>query len=474
MTKIREAEDNSPCLMNCAPLIVRQRQHFQTGATRPVAFRLDQLRRLHAAIEAREAALLSALHADLRKSLHEAYISEIGFVLSDIRYALKHLPAWAKPKRRRLPLLAWPGRAAVHPEPFGVALIIGPWNYPFQLLFSPLVGAIAAGNCVVLKPSEFAPHTGAVITKLIADTFPAEYITVVEGDREVAEALLREKFDTIFFTGSTAVGRAMMAAAAAQLTPVTLELGGKCPCLVCADAPVDAAARRIAWGKFMNAGQTCVAPDFVLVERPVQEALIGALQAAVRAFYGDDPRLSPDYGRIVNRRHFDRLTGLLSAGRIVCGGEHDAGELYLAPTILADVPWDSPVMQEEIFGPILPVLAFDRLDEALARLARRPTPLAVYLFTRDRATQERVLAETRSGGVCLNDTVVHLLSKELPFGGLGESGMGAYHGRAGFDAFSHYRSVVRRTFFPDFRLRYPPPRFGLPVLKRVARWLLGA
>jgi aldehyde dehydrogenase (NAD+) len=237
---------------------------------------------------------------------------------------------------------------------------------------------------------------------------------------------------------------------------------------------VDAAARRIAWGKFMNAGQTCVAPDFVLVERPVQEALIGALQAAVRAFYGDDPRLSPDYGRIVNRRHFDRLTGLLSAGRIVCGGEHDAGELYLAPTILADVPWDSPVMQEEIFGPILPVLAFDRLDEALALLARRPTPLAVYLFTRDRATQERVLAETRSGGVCLNDTVVHLLSKELPFGGLGESGMGAYHGRAAFDAFSHYRSVVRRTFFPDFRMRYPPPRFGLPVLKRVARWLLGA
>jgi acyl-CoA reductase-like NAD-dependent aldehyde dehydrogenase len=289
----------------------------------------------------------------------------------------------------------------------------------------------------------------------------------------VAEALLGARFDKIFFTGSTAVGRAVMAAAARHLTPVTLELGGKCPCIVCADAPLDVTARRIAWGKFMNAGQTCVAPDFVWVERPVREALLAALQGAIREFYGDDPRHSPDYGRIVHRRHFDRLRGLLNAGRVVCGGQHDPEALYFAPTILTDVPLDAPVMQEEIFGPILPVLAFDRLDEVLTLLAQRPTPLAVYLFCRDRATQARVLAETRSGGVCLNDTVVHLLSKALPFGGLGESGMGAYHGRAGFDTFSHHRPVLRRTFFPDFRLRYPPPRFGLRVFKRVARWLLG-
>jgi aldehyde dehydrogenase (NAD+) len=449
--------------MNCAPLIARQHQHFQTGATRPLAYRQDQLRRLQAAIESRESSLLEALHADLRKSPTEAYASEIGFVLSDIRHALKHLPAWMRPQRRRLPLMAWPGRAAVQPEPFGVALIIGPWNYPFQLLLSPLVGAIAAGNCAVLKPSEFAPHTATVIAKLIADIFPAEYITVVEGDRQVAEALLREKFDTIFFTGSTTVGRAVMTAAAKHLTPVTLELGGKCPTIVCADAPLDVTARRIAWGKFMNAGQTCVAPDYVLVDRRIRQQLVDALKQAVREFYGDNPQQSPNYGRIVNRRHFDRLSAFIAG---------DADDLYIPPTILTDVSWDAPVMQEEIFGPILPVLEFDSLDDVLARLRDRPTPLALYLFTHDRVTQERVLAGTRSGGVCINDTVVHIAGKELPFGGLGESGMGAYHGKASFDCFSHRRSVVRRSTAFDSRFRYPPPKLSLARLRRLWPWLL--
>ncbi len=448
--------------MDCAPLIARQRQFFLTGATRPQAYRQDQLRRLQTAIESQEAALLDALCADLRKPPQEAYTSEIGFVLSDIRHALKHLPAWMKPQRRRLPLLAWPGRAAVHPEPFGVALIIGPWNYPFQLLFSPLVGAIAAGNCAVLKPSEFAPHTAAVITQLIADTFPPEYLAVVEGDRQVAEALLREKFDTIFFTGSTTVGRAVMAAAAKHLTPVTLELGGKSPVIVCADAPLDVTARRIAWGKFMNAGQTCVAPDFVLVDRRIRQSLVDALHRAVREFYGDDPQQSPDYGRIINRRHFDRLSAFVPG---------DATGLYIPPMILTDVAWDAPVMEEEIFGPILPVLDFDALDEVLAKLRDRPTPLALYLFTNDRATQERVVAGTRSGGVCINDTVVHITGKELPFGGLGESGLGAYHGKASFDCFSHRRSVVRRATLLDFRFRYPPPKLSLARLRKLYRWL---
>lgn len=450
--------------MDCASLIARQRRHFQTGATRPLAYRHEQLRRLQTAIESRELVLLDALQADLRKSPHEAYASEIGFVLSEVRHALKHLPAWMKPQRRRLPLLAWPGRAAVHAEPFGVALLIGPWNYPFQLLFSPLVGAIAAGNCVVLKPSEFAPHTSAVVSKLIADTFPVESIAVVEGDRQVSEALLREKFDTIFFTGSTTVGRAVMAAAARHLTPVTLELGGKCPAIVCADAPLEVTARRIAWGKFLNAGQTCLAPDFVLADRRIRSPLVDALRRAVRSFYGEDPQQSPNYGRIVNRRHFDRLVALGATG--------DADDLYIPPTILADATWDAPLMQEEIFGPLLPVLEFDSLSDVLVRLRDRPSPLAVYLFTGDRATQEQVVDGTRSGGICINDTIVHILGRDLPFGGVGESGFGRYHGRASFECFTHRRAVVRRAFRFDLRLRYPPPRGSLATLKRAVACLL--
>ena len=304
-------------------------------------------------------------------------------------------------------------------------------------------------------------------------TFPEEYLAVVQGDQEAGEALLREKFDTIFFTGSTNVGRAVMSAAARHLTPVTLELGGKCPCLVCADAPLDVTARRIAWGKFMNAGQTCVAPDFVLADRKVRDPLVAALKRALREFYGDAPQQSPAYGRIINRKHLDRLSGYLTCGQIAHGGQHDARDLYLAPTILTGVPADAPVMQEEIFGPILPVLEFDTLDDALAMLRDRPTPLALYLFSRDRATQERVLAATRSGGVCLNDTVTHMVGKDLPFGGLGESGLGAYHGRASFDCFSHHRSVLRRSFAFDSNLRYPPPRVSLATLKRAFRFLLG-
>lgn len=459
--------------MDFAATVQRQRAFFQSGATRPLEFRRAQLRKLHDALEANESALLGALQADLRKSAHEAWASEIGFVMSDLRHALRHLPTWMKPQRRRTPLMAWPARGFVQPEPYGVALIIGPWNYPLQLLLSPLVGALAAGNCAVLKPSEFAPHTAAAIAKLVRENFAEKYVAVVEGERDAAEALLRERFDKIFFTGSTNVGRTVMAAAARHLTPITLELGGKCPCLVCADAPLDITARRIAWGKFMNAGQTCVAPDFVWVDRRIRHDLVLALKQTIREFYGENSQQSPDYGRVINRKHFDRLTRHLGSGQIVHGGQHDATELYLAPTIVTDLPPDAPVMQEEIFGPILPVLDFDSLDDALTRLRDRPTPLALYLFTKDRAIQARVLAETRSGGVCFNDTVTHILGKDLPFGGLGESGLGAYHGKASFECFTHCRSVLRRSFRFDVKFRYTPPRVSLATLKRAYRFLLG-
>jgi aldehyde dehydrogenase (NAD+) len=456
-----------------AATVERQRAFFRSGATRPLEFRRQQLQQLHDAIQTREPALLQALQADLGKSAYQAYATEIGLVLSELRHARRHLPAWMKPRRRRTPLAAWPARGFTQPEPYGVALILGPWNYPFQLLFSPLVGAIAAGNCSILKPSEFAPHTASAVAELVTATFSPDYVAAVSGGREVAETLLREKFDAIFFTGSTRVGKLVMAAAARHLTPVTLELGGKCPCLVCADAPPDLAARRIAWGKFMNAGQTCVAPDFVLVERQLRDPLVAALKRVLVEFYGPDPRQSPDYGRIINRQHFERLAAYLACGKVVHGGQLDPRELYFAPTILTDLPPDAPALHEEIFGPILPVLDFTSFDEALALLRDRPIPLALYLFTRDSRIQRRVLAETRSGGLCINDTVTHMIGKDLPFGGLGESGLGACHGKASFDCFTHQRSVLRRSLVVDPRLRYPPQRVALQTLKRAYRFLLG-
>jgi aldehyde dehydrogenase (NAD+) len=453
-------------MMDYGPLIARQRLFFQSGKTRPMEFRREQLLKLEKAIANREGELLSALHTDLHKSPTEAYMTEIGLVVSEIRHAIGHLPLWMRTARRRVPWISWPGKGWIVPEPRGVALIMGPWNYPIQLILLPLVGAIAAGNCAVLKPSELAPHTAGVIAKLIGDTFPVDYLAVIEGDRQTAEDLLREKFDSIFFTGSANVGRAVMTAAARNLTPVTLELGGKCPAIVCADAPVEVTARRIAWGKFMNAGQTCVAPDFVLVDRRIRDQLVEAMKQAIRDFYGDDPQKSPDYGRIINRKNFDRLLGL--AGFI----KNDADDLYIAPTIVADACQTMPLMKEEIFGPILPVLSFENLDEVLEELRNRPTPLALYLFTSGRDTQKRIVNESRSGGVCINDTVMQMIGKNFPFGGLGESGMGRYHGKASFDSFTHARTVLRRSLGIDPKLRYPPARISLAAIKRACRFLL--
>lgn len=456
--------------MNCRHLIAQQRAYFLSGATASEDFRRAQLMALHDAIVRHEADFLTALHADLRKSSHEAYASELGHVLGEIRHAIRNLHSWMKPERRRAPLFAWPSQAALHRVPFGVALIIGPWNYPVQLLLTPLVGAIAGGNTAVLKPSEHAPKTAAVIAAMIAETFDQSFIAVIEGGQECAEALLDEKFDTLFFTGSTRVGREVMKAAARHLTPVTLELGGKCPCIVAADAPIEITARRIAWGKFINAGQTCVAPDHLWVDRRVAPALLDALRTAIGGFYGEDPQRSPDYGRIIHRGHFDRLHAMINDGTLAHGGRSDPRDLYLEPTILRDVAADSAVMGEEIFGPILPLLEYHEIDEVLTTLRDQPLPLALYLFTADRALQDRVLAETRSGGVCINDTISHIIGRDLPFGGVGESGMGSYHGRASFECFTQQRAVLNRSLRQDPAFRYPPPRSSLALMKRMMRY----
>lgn len=456
--------------MDYGPLIARQRAFFLTGATSSLEFRRDRLQALHDGLEARESELLSALKADLRKSPHEAYASEIGFVLGEIRHAIRRLPGWMKPERRGVPFIAWPGRARIRREPLGVALIIGPWNYPLQLLITPLVGAIAAGNTAVLKPSEFAPRTSAALAGLIADTFDENHVALVEGGLDCAEALLREKFDTIFFTGGTNAGRAVMSAAARHLTPVTLELGGKSPCIVAADAPVETTARRIVWGKFMNAGQTCVAPDHVWVDRKIASALLDALREAILEFYGENPQESPDYGRIVNRRHFDRLHAMLGDGKVFHGGRSDADDLFIEPTVLTDVAAESAVMEGEVFGPILPVIEFDEIGEVIKRLNDQPSPLALYLFTKCRNAMDRVVSSTRSGGVCINDTVSHILGREMPFGGVGDSGMGDYHGHASFECFTRRRSVLWRSLAIDPEFRYPPPGASLATLKRLMRF----
>lgn len=432
----------------------QQRAFFALGQTKPVEFRLAQLAKLKQAIIDRQSDIVAAVKADLGRPEFEAYF-EIA-AISEINLAIKKLTSWMKPKRVKSTLENFPSSAWIQPDPLGVVLIIGPWNYPFQLMILPLVGAIAAGNCAILKPSEHAPHTAKVVADLIADTFDPSYINVFAGDASVSQQLLAEKFDHIFFTGGTAIGRIVMAAAAKHLTPVTLELGGKSPCIVDADINLDHAAKRIAWGKFINAGQTCIAPDYLLIDQTIKAAFLEKLTAAIHELFGDDPSQSRDFSRIINQRQFDRLTALLNSGTTLVGGETDSRTRYIAPTLLDNLTWDSPVMQDEIFGPILPVLTYDQFDQALAQINARPKPLALYLFSRDRAKQQQVLTQTSSGGVCLNDTVLHVGVPDLPFGGVGQSGMGSYHGRATFDTFSHYKSVLKKTFWFDLDWRYAP------------------
>ena len=444
--------------MQIEELVSAQRAFFNTGATKDAAFRRRALAALRQAVTAREADICAALKEDLHKSPFESYMCETGLVLSELTYMEKHLNRLMRARRAKTPLAQFPARSFVVPEPLGVALVMSPWNYPFMLSLDPLVGAIAAGNCAVLKPSAYAPATSRVLKELVESCFAPDHIAVVEGGRAENEALLEQKFDYIFFTGSVAVGRLVMEKAARWLTPVTLELGGKSPCIIDQTADLPLAAKRLAFGKYLNAGQTCVAPDYLLVHRDLKEGLCREMKHAVGEFFGDYPLRSPAYPRIVSERATARLAGMIGAsGRVLWGGEFDVRQRYVAPTLIDNPDDDSPAMTEEIFGPLLPVKTFRHIDEAIGYVNRRDKPLALYYFG-DRREAERVLDRTSSGGACVNDTIVHLANGRLPFGGVGESGFGKYHGRSSFDLFSHMRPVVRSSRLIDLPLKYAPYR----------------
>ncbi len=447
-------------------VLARLRATFREGRTRPLAWRLEHLQKLRALLKDREAEALAALRADLGKPALEAYASELGFLVAELDHTIKHLPAWVRPEKVSTPLANQPASSTILREPLGVVLIISPWNYPLQLALGPLMAAIAAGNCAVIKPSEVSSHTSALLARWLADFAPGA-VAVVEGGVPETTALLEQRFDHVFFTGSTQVGKVVMQAAAKHLTPVTLELGGKSPCIVDQHVDVDVAARRILWGKFWNAGQTCVAPDYLLVHEAIERPLVDALRRTLVEFYGQDPAKSPDYARVINERHHARLVGLLGQGELLVGGQHDEGTRYLAPTIVKAPPLDSRLMTDEIFGPILPLIVVKDLGAAIEFVNERPKPLALYVFSSDARAQRRVLEETSSGGACVNDTIAHLSVPDLPFGGVGDSGMGAYHGRAGFETFSHRKSVMNKKTWMDVKLRYPPYGDNIKWVRRL-------
>ncbi len=439
--------------------IDRVREGYRDGVVRAITDRETQLKQLRRMLVEQEPAFTAALASDLGKSPIEAYTTEIGFTISEIDHALRHLRAWTQPHRVKLPLHLRPGSARIVQEPLGTVLVIAPWNYPLQLLLAPLVPAIAAGNTAVLKPSEVAPATATAVAELLPQYLDERAVQVVNGGVAETTALLAQHFDHIFYTGNGAVGRIVMQAAAAHLTPVTLELGGKSPAIVTDTAAIEVSARRIAWGKFVNAGQTCVAPDYVLVHEHIHDRFVEGLRKAVHTFYGSDAAASADYGRIVNERHHARLTTLLDHGgyeEVAVGGDHDLAQRYIAPTVLTGVKPDAAVMDDEIFGPILPVIAYSELDEAIAFVNDRPKPLALYVFAGKDAQVDRVVSHTTAGGVTVNHTLLHLAVADLPFGGVGASGMGAYHGEAGFRTFSHGKPVLTRPTRPDPSIGYPP------------------
>ncbi len=446
-----------------------QKEYFQSGATLPLEFRLAQLRSLYRGIKRFEPQILEALRSDLGKSAEESYMSEIGMCLTEIRHTARHLREWSRPQRVPTPLMHFPGSSRIVREPRGVCLIIAPWNYPFLLAVGPMISAIAAGNCVTLKPSEYAPATAAVLEKMLDVCFEGRFCRTVTGGAEVSAAETARPYDMIFFTGSTAVGRKVMAAAAQNLTPVVLELGGKSPCIVDETADLPVAAARIIWGKCLNSGQTCVAPDYVLVARSRKDDLIREMQKAICRFYGEDPCENSAYPRIVNERHFDRLAAMLPEDPAV-GGRVDRKSLKIEPTLIETTLNDqSPLMTEEIFGPLLPIVPYDNIHEALGYILSRPRPLALYLFSRNRKLQRRVVETIPFGGGCINDTISHITTPYLPFGGTGDSGMGAYHGRCGYETFTHAKSILSKPFRPDLPVRYPPLTGKLDLLHKILR-----
>jgi len=450
-------------------LLENQRRFFSSQRTKEVTFRREMLERLRDGVEVYEGRITEALFQDLRKSPYEVYISEIGMVKTELKMHLRHLKSWGKPERVKTPFTLIGSSSSIRREPYGLVLIISPWNYPFNLLIMPLIGAIASGNCVVLKPSNHSPRTAAIIEQMIRECFNEEYITIFQGGKEMNQALLRQPFDYIFFSGSPSLGKIVMLAASQHLTPVTLELGGKNPCIVDKEAELERAASRIAWGKFLNAGQSCLAPDYLLVESSVKNALFSALRLSTEKFFGKNPAESPDFARIVNERHFKRLQGLIRCGSIVFGGEMNDKDMYISPTLIDSVMPEDPIMQEEIFGPLLPVLEYEDIEDALSFVNSRPRPLSLYVFSEKRKTQHLVLERTSFGGGCINDAVIQFANLNLPFGGIGNSGMGAYHGRASFETFSHQKSVMKGPRLLDVKLRYPPYKGKLKRLKMILR-----
>ncbi len=444
------------------------RSYFISGATRSYAFRKQQLVALKKAIIAHEQEIYTALYSDLKKSPEECWVTENGFVLSELDHTISWLSAWMEPERKSTNLLNLPSKSSVVKEPLGTVLIIGPWNYPFQLLLTPLIGAIAAGNCVVLKPSEFAPATDAVMQKIIESIFPKEYVLYVSGDGAtvIPEMMHQFTFDHVFYTGSTAVGKIIYKMAAERLVPVTLELGGKSPCVVTENANIKVAANRIVVTKFSNAGQMCIAPDYVLVHASVKEQLIDAMKKKIVQFFSDQPKNSHEFGKIINEKQFNRLIGYLQDGKVVHGGDHDIQQLFIAPTLMESVSLDSSIMTDEIFGPILPVITYQTEEEALSIIQRNPNPLAFYVFSNQQKEAERWLDKVPSGAACINNASWHATNHHLPFGGRGFSGTGRYHGKYSFDTFSHEKAVLQTPTWFDPSMKYPPFKGKLKLFKK--------
>lgn len=437
-------------------LLEKQRKYYQGGATIPVKFRKEQLKKLYAAIKKYESEILEALTADLGKSAYEGFMCETGLVLSEISYMLRHVGRFARAKTVPTPLAQFASRSFTQSVPYGNTLIMSPWNYPFLLALDPLADAIAAGNTAIVKPSAYSPATGKMIAKIIGECFREEYVAVVTGGREENAALLKQKFDFIFFTGSQAVGKEVLRHAAAHLTPAALELGGKSPCIVDESANIPLAAKRIVFGKYLNCGQTCVAPDYILCHRSVKDQFVAQVIQQIKMQYGENPLQNKDYGKIINKKHFDRLCGLIDERKVVAGGQVNADTCQITPTVMDNVTEEDAVMGQEIFGPIMPILTFDNFDDVVADLKNKEKPLALYLFSSHKKHIHRVTRELSYGGGCINDVVIHLATSEMGFGGVGGSGMGAYHGKAGFDAFSHKKSIVDKKTWLDLPMRYQP------------------
>jgi len=438
------------------PYLDKQKKFFQTGKTKDIAFRIEQLKKLKQILVDNEQLLLDEVHKDFQKSAFETYVTEIGLVIADINFVLKNIESWTKQQSVSTALVNFPSKNFIVTEPYGSVLIISPWNYPILLALQPLVGAIAAGNTAILKPSELTPNTSATLETLISQHFDEEVLKVILGAVEESSALVKMDFDYIFFTGSTKVGKIIMKEASEKLTPLTLELGGKSPCIVDKTANLEVSAKRIAWGKFVNAGQTCVAPDYLLVDKSIKMEFLEYLKTAIHQLYGEDPKESPDYPRIINDDHFERLAVLLSDGETVTGGESDNETRYIAPTVLNNINLNDTIMEDEIFGPILPVMEYESVEDCIQIINARPRPLALYVFTSDQKLEDHVLSSVSFGGGAVNDTIAQLGNHHLSFGGVGASGFGSYHGKASFDCFSHKKSVMKKPFWPDLPIRYAP------------------